>query len=49
MTTRGRPKAKVAAARKLLINCYVMLRDNISYEEFVTRWAKLVCTRGQER
>jgi transposase len=23
---RGRPKAKVAAARKLLINCYVMLR-----------------------
>jgi len=34
---RGRPKAKVAAARKLLINCYVMLRDNISYEEFVTR------------
>ena len=34
---RGRPKAKVAAARKLLINCYVMLRDEISYEEFVRR------------
>ena len=34
---RGRPKAKVAAARKLLINCYVMLRDNISYEEFTRR------------
>lgn len=34
---RGRPKAKVAAARKLLINCYVMLRDTISYEEFTRR------------
>jgi transposase len=34
---RGRPKAKVAAARKLLINCYVMLRDGISYEEFTRR------------
>lgn len=34
---RGRPKAKVAAARKLLINCYVMLRDDISYEEFRRR------------
>lgn len=34
---RGRPKAKVAAARKLLINCYVMLRDGISYEEFRRR------------
>jgi transposase len=34
---RGRPKAKVAAARKLLINCYIMLRDGISYEEFHRR------------
>jgi transposase len=34
---RGRPKAKVAAARKLLINCYVMLRDGISYQEFCRR------------
>ena len=34
---RGRPKAKVAAARKLLINCYVMLRDGIGYEEFHRR------------
>ncbi|MBK6590366.1 MAG: hypothetical protein IPG22_18960 [Acidobacteria bacterium] len=46
---RGRPKAKVAAARKLLINCYVMLRDNISYEQFATGGAKLACARGQER
>ncbi len=34
---RGRPKAKFAAARKLLINCYIMLRDGISYEEFRRR------------
>ncbi len=45
---RGRPKAKVAAARKLLINCYIMLRDGIGYEEFAPRWAKLACMRGQE-
>ncbi|HET7713301.1 MAG TPA: transposase, partial [Patescibacteria group bacterium] len=43
---RGRPKAKVAAARKLLINCYVMLRDGIDYEEFKRRGAKLACTAG---
>ncbi|HMO82390.1 MAG TPA: IS110 family transposase [Pyrinomonadaceae bacterium] len=46
---RGRPKAKVAAARKLLINCYVMLRDDISYEQFAIGGAKLACARGQER
>ena len=34
---RGSPKAKVAAARKLLVNCYIMLRDNIDYEEFRRR------------
>src|SRR5438132_8599517 len=31
---RGRPKAKVAAARKLLIRTYIMLRDEIDYAEF---------------
>lgn len=46
---RGRPKAKVAAARKLLINCYVMLRDEISYEQFALGGAKPVCAWGQER
>lgn len=46
---RGRPKAKVAAARKLLVNCYVMLRDEIDYPEFARRGAKLACTSGQER
>ncbi len=34
---RGRPKAKVAAARKLLIHCYIMLRDGVGYEEFQRR------------
>jgi transposase len=34
---RGRPKAKVAAARKLLIRAYIMLRDEIDYAEFRRR------------
>ena len=34
---RGRPKAKVAAARKLLIRAYIMLRDEIDYTEFRRR------------
>ena len=34
---RGRPKAKVAAARKLLIRSYIMLRDEIDYAEFHRR------------
>jgi transposase len=38
---RGRPKAKVAVARRLLVRLYVMLRDQIDYEEF--------CARGQAR
>jgi transposase len=37
----GRPKAKVALARRLLIRLYVMLRDHIDYDEF--------CRRGQAR
>src|SRR5262245_821850 len=34
---RGRPKAKVALARKLLVRLYIMLRDHIDYEEFRRR------------
>ena len=34
---RGRPKAKVATARKLLIRTYIMLRDEIDYAEFRRR------------
>ena len=45
---RGRPKAKVAAARKLLINCYVMLRDNIGYEEFCRRGEAGLCEGSGE-
>jgi transposase len=45
---RGRPKAKVAAARKLLVNCYVMLRDEISYEEFCRRGEVGLCEGSGE-
>lgn len=40
---RGKPKAKVATARKLLINCYIMLRDEIDYEEFSRRGEVGLC------
>jgi transposase len=45
---RGRPKAKVAAARKLLINCYVMLRDGVAYEEFQRRGEAGLCEGSGE-
>jgi len=38
---RGRPKAKVALARRLLVRLFVMLRDEIDYDEF--------CRRGHAR
>jgi transposase len=34
---RGRPKAKVAVARKLLVRLFIMLRDQIDYDEFQRR------------
>ncbi|HKU73502.1 MAG TPA: IS110 family transposase [Pyrinomonadaceae bacterium] len=34
---RGRAKAKVATARKLLIRAYIMMRDEIDYAEFRRR------------
>jgi transposase len=34
---RGRPKARVALARKLLVRLYIMLRDQIDYAEFRRR------------
>ena len=37
MHRRGRPKAKVALARKLLVRLYSMLRAQIDYEEFRRR------------
>ena len=36
-TRRGRAKAKTAAARKLLIRSFIMLRDEIDYAEFRRR------------
>ena len=33
----GKPKAKVAVARKLLIRSYILLRDRIDYAEFTRR------------
>ncbi len=45
---RGRPKAKVAAARKLLIHAYIMMRDEIDYAEFRRRAvAARFARRGQ--
>lgn len=45
---RGRPKAKVAAARKLLIRAYIMLRDEIDYAEFRRRAVAVrLARRGQ--
>ena len=34
---RGKPKAKTAVARKLLVRSYIMLRDEIDYAEFRRR------------
>jgi hypothetical protein len=34
---RGRAKAKVAVARKLLVRLFIMLRDQIDYDEFRRR------------
>jgi transposase len=34
---RGRPKAKVALARKLLVRLFIMLRDQVDYDEFRRR------------
>jgi len=34
---RGRPKAKVAVVRKLLVRLFIMLRDQIDYDEFRRR------------
>ena len=34
---RGRSKAKVAVARKLLVRLFIMLRDHIEYDEFRRR------------
>src|SRR5262245_30254522 len=42
---RGKPKAKVAMGRKLLVDCFIMLRDQIDYAEFVRRGVEVRCSR----
>jgi transposase len=37
MKRRGKAKAKVAVARKLLVRLFIMLRDEIDYAEFLRR------------
>jgi hypothetical protein len=37
---RGKPRAKVAVARKLLIRCFIMARAEIDYAEFLRRGKK---------
>jgi len=46
---RGRPKAKVAVARKLLIRAYIMLRDEIDYAEFRRRAVAARLARASHR
>jgi transposase len=44
---RGRSRAKIAVARKLLVRLYVMLRDQIDYQTFLDRAP--AATRRKER
>jgi transposase len=46
---RGRSKAKVAAARKLLIRAYIMMRDEIDYAEFRRRAVAVRLARTGQR
>jgi transposase len=46
---RGKPKATVAVARKLLIRCWIMLRNNINYVEFRSRGVEVRLAREKTR
>jgi len=46
---RGKSKATVAVARKLLIRCWIMLRDNIDYAEFRSRGVEARLARNTRR
>src|SRR6185436_15124411 len=46
---RGKPKATVAVARKLLIRCWIMLRNNIDYVEFRSRGVEARLARNMAR
>jgi len=42
---QGKPKAKVAVGRKLLVRCFIMLRDQIDYDEFLRRGVEVRSSR----
>ncbi len=46
---RGRPKAKVAVARKLLVRLFIMLRDQIDYDEFRRRGRVRIAAASAQR
>ncbi len=46
---RGKSKATVAVARKLLIRCWIMLRNNIDYAEFRSRGVEARLARHMDR
>jgi transposase len=46
---RGKSKATVAVARKLLIRCWIMLRNNIDYAEFLSRGVEARLARNDPR
>jgi len=46
---RGRPKAKIAIARKLLSRAWIMLRDKIDYAEFLQRGVAVRSARTVHR
>jgi transposase len=43
---RGKPKAKVAVARKLLVRAYILLRDEIDYATYLRRTVAVRSHRG---
>lgn len=43
---RGHPQAKVAIARRLLVRAFIMLRDEIDYDEFLRRGVAARSARG---
>ena len=46
---RDKPRAKVAVARKLLVRAWIMLRDQIDYEEFLRRGVAVRSARTKQR
>jgi len=49
LVKRDKPRAKVAVARKLLVRAWIMLRDQIDYEEFLRRGVAVGSARTEHR